>query len=268
MSNDSVHDRVSRQFGPVAANYATSVGHADLGALLKLVDLLQPQATDSILDIATGAGNVALAFAPHVAKVVAFDLTQQMLEMTAQRANEQGITNLVTKLGKAESLPFDDETFDIVVVRLAPHHFADIRKAVSEMSRVVKPGGRILIVDSTCPEDKELARQVNELEKLRDPSHVRNYSPSEWTSMLADTWLIVKSITVSPYLENGRPMQFAEWTERIVTPTENIATLRHKLTNASDALKIAMHIEVDGEDIWLTIEQVTILATKDRLPNL
>lgn len=262
MSNDSVHDRVSRQFGPVAANYATSVGHADQGALLKLVDLLQPEATDTMLDIATGAGNVALEFAPHVAKVVAFDLTQQMLEVTAQRANEQGITNLVTKLGKAESLPFDDTTFDIVVVRLAPHHFADIRKAVSEMSRVVKPGGRILIVDSTCPEDKVLAMQVNKIEKLRDPSHVRNYSPSEWTSMLADAGLTVQSKTVMPYLENGRPMRFKEWTERIGTPAANIATLRQKLTNASNSLKQAMFIEINGEDLWLTIEQVTILAAK------
>jgi len=264
VSNKSVHDRVSSQFGPVAANYATSVGHADQVALAKLVKLVKPSKDDSMLDIATGAGNTALAFAPHVANVVAFDLTQQMLEVAAKRAIEQGVENLTTKQGQAESLPFDDGAFDIVVVRLAPHHFADIRKAVFEMSRVVKPGGKVLVVDSTCPEDDELAEQVNGIEKLRDPSHVRNYSPSEWTSMLADTGLTVQSMVVAPYLENGRPMRFAEWTERIGTPAANIAALRQKLTSSSDSMKQAMFIEIDGADIWLTIEQVTILATKVR----
>src|SRR6185312_14095368 len=103
-----------------------------------------------------------------------------------------------------------DESFDIVAVRLAPHHYADIDKGVSEMARVCRKGGKVLVVDTTASEDDDLDRQINELEKLRDSSHVRNYKPSEWRSMMEAAGLTVEYERINFYTE-GFEMDFEDW---------------------------------------------------------
>ena len=84
-ADEEVHQKVQAQFGATAAAYSTSVGHGDQTALKTLVALAAPRPNDNVLDIATGAGHTALAFAPHVAKVVAYDLTEAMLLETAKK---------------------------------------------------------------------------------------------------------------------------------------------------------------------------------------
>jgi ubiquinone/menaquinone biosynthesis C-methylase UbiE len=88
-TEQSVHEKVQQQFGATAAAYSTSTGHGDRTALAALVALAAPRATDTVLDIATGAGHTALAFAPHVQRVVAYDLTEAMLAETAKNAAER-----------------------------------------------------------------------------------------------------------------------------------------------------------------------------------
>ena len=182
-----VHQRVNAQFGAAAAAYSSSLTHGDPAALRAIVELAAPKPADVVLDIATGAGHTALALAPHVASVIAYDVTEQMLAETARNAAARGLTNVATRQGTAEALPFSDASFDIVTVRQAPHHYADVRAAVREMARVAKPGARVVIVDSVSPEDSSLDRQWNEIETLRDPSHVRNYSASEWRGFVTLT---------------------------------------------------------------------------------
>src|SRR5579862_4932283 len=148
-----IHERVSAQFGAAASAYTTSKVHADPQALRQVVELARAKPTDRALDIATGAGHTALALAPHVAEVVAYDMTEPMLRETARNAAARGLANIATQQGIAEALPFADASFDIVTARQAPHHFADIRAAIREMARVAKPGARIVIVDSASPED-------------------------------------------------------------------------------------------------------------------
>src|ERR1700683_4082968 len=159
----TVHERVQSQFGAAAAAYGTSLLHADASALQRVVELAEPQPKDSALDIATGAGHTALALAPRVARVIAYDLTREMIRETRLNAAARGLVNVYTQQGPAEKLPFRDASFNIVHVRQAPHHFADARGAVREMARVAKTGARIVIVDSTAPpgheNDPELAAQ-------------------------------------------------------------------------------------------------------------
>src|SRR5271167_683309 len=216
----TVHERVQSQFGPAAEAYGTSLVHADASALQRVVELASPKPGDAALDIATGAGHTALALAPSVARVIAYDLTREMLLETRRNAAARGLANVYTQQGPAEKLPFRDASFDIVTVRQAPHHFADVRSAIREMARVAKPGGRVVIVDSTSPEDPVLASQWDYIERLRDPSHVRNYPPGEWRAMVADAGLSVFSEEIGFATENGRPMDFAAWTKRINTPPE------------------------------------------------
>jgi ubiquinone/menaquinone biosynthesis C-methylase UbiE len=258
-----VHERVQSQFGAAAQAYTTSAGHSDPLMLARVVELARPRPADHALDIATGAGHTAIAMAPHVASVVAYDLTPQMLEETARNAAARGLRNVTTRQGAAENLPFADASFDIVTVRQAPHHFADIRRAVAEMARVTRPGGRVMVVDSTSPENDELDRQYNQIEKLRDPSHVRNYRPSEWRAMIAGAGLTIHDLVLDYYTENGRPMDFAAWTRRMKTPPDAVAELERLFRGASPELIAALRIEISGATIGFCVPQITIVANHD-----
>lgn len=257
-----VHRHVQEQFGATAAAYTRSPGHGDATALAFLVSLAAPQPEDVALDIATGAGHTALAFAPHVRQVVAYDLTPAMLAETAKTATQRGLTNVVTQQGPAEELPFADASFDIVTVRLASHHFADNARAVREMARVARPGARILIIDNYGPEDPALDEQLQEIEKLRDASHVRSYTLSVWNQLLCDAGLHIEREITDRYSESARGMHFADWVTRSKTPPDRVQKLRAIFQNASPALRQLLAIDIDGDEIWFCLPQVTLLARK------
>ncbi|HXA79119.1 MAG TPA: methyltransferase domain-containing protein [Candidatus Acidoferrales bacterium] len=259
----TVHKRVQSQFGAAAAAYGTSRVHTDGSALQRVVELARPRPDDVALDIATGAGHTALALAPRLASVIAYDLTPEMLLETRRSADARGLTNIETKQGPAEKLPFPDSSFDIVTVRQAPHHFADVRSAIREMTRVARRGARVVIVDSTSPEDPVLAAQWDHWERLRDPSHVQNYSPSQWRAMVADAGLQVFCEEIGYATENGRPMDFAAWTKRINTPTEAVEELTRLFRNASPALAEALRIEVVNGAISFCVPVITIGALQE-----
>lgn len=259
---DAIHHQVQEQFGATAAAYTTSTGHSDQAALSALVALVEPRSTDKALDIATGAGHTALAFAPHVQEVVAYDLTPAMLQETARNAANRGLSNVITQQGVAETLPFADGTFDIISVRLASHHFADNPKAVREMARVARLGGRIVVVDNYGPEDDELDAQLQHIEKLRDASHVRSYKLSVWRDVLHAAGLRVTRELTDHYSEGRRGMYFEDWVRRAKTPPDRVAELRSIFTNPSPQLRALLKIEREAEDIWFSLPQATITAVR------
>lgn len=258
----AIHRQVQSQFGPVAAAYTVSMGHSDPEQLAVVVQLAEPQPTNRALDVATGAGHTALALAPHVQEVVAYDLTPAMLEETRRNAGQKGITNLTLRQGAAEALPFPDASFQIVTVRVASHHFADNQAAVREMARVVCPGGRVIIVDTTVPEEESLDQQINALEKLRDPSHVRNYRPSEWRAMVEEAGLQITYLTVDSYTEGGH-IDVNSWTGRMRTPADKVADIEARFRSASLELIQALDIRLEGDSIRFCLPKITLVALKD-----
>jgi SAM-dependent methyltransferase len=117
-----------------------------------------------------------------------------MLLKAAELSSLRGIGNLDLVQGNVYSLPFGDETFDIVTSRRAPHHFPDLLEAVRSMKRVIKRGGVTIIEDRSVPEDDFVDRTMNELDLLHDRSHVRDYRPSEWRSVMGEAGLIVEGL--------------------------------------------------------------------------
>src|SRR5215471_16664837 len=99
---------VQQQFGLNAADYVTSTVHAKGASLGRLVELVRPQATWTALDVATGAGHTAAAFAPYLASVIASDITEEMLNEAARLAAAKGLANMTTARADAEALPFGD----------------------------------------------------------------------------------------------------------------------------------------------------------------
>ena len=132
-----------------------------------------------LIDVACGPGVVTAALAPNAAGVVAFDATAEMLEKTKARCAKAGLSNVEFKTGDAENLPFADGAFDGAVTRAALHHFANPQRAISEIFRVLRPGGVAVFADVISSENADESRLHNAIERLRDPSHVRMSPASE-----------------------------------------------------------------------------------------
>jgi ubiquinone/menaquinone biosynthesis C-methylase UbiE len=113
--------------------------------------------------------------------VIGADIAPKMLAQAQTRAEAANITNVTWREAPAESLPFDDDAFDLVTCRIAPHHFADVSAFLREVRRVLAPGGVFVLGDTTVPDDDgEAAAWQNAVERERDPSHVANLSPATW----------------------------------------------------------------------------------------
>jgi ubiquinone/menaquinone biosynthesis C-methylase UbiE len=177
---DTAHQELIRdQFTRQATVFSTAAAITDEDALRMILDAARPTRADTVLDVACGGGIVVCAFAPHVRQATGIDMTPAMLERARALAAEKGLSNVVWREGDVGALPYDDPTFTIVVSRFAFHHFPDPVAVLREMVRVCAPGGRIVVVDTVASEDPDKAAAFNRLEKLRDPSHVRNLSLSE-----------------------------------------------------------------------------------------
>ena len=173
---------VRDSFRNVAANYARSTFHSSTTRLQEVLDLARARPGDLALDVATGTGNTAFALAPHVRRVVALDVTREMLLEGRRLAAERGIGNVDWVIGDAMRLPFQDETFDVYTVRAAPHHFADVDAFLAEAHRVLKRDHDAAFVDCAPPMP---ARDVlHEVEVRRDPSHVLSLTVDEWVKKL------------------------------------------------------------------------------------
>jgi ubiquinone/menaquinone biosynthesis C-methylase UbiE len=247
MSATNAKTAVQEQFGAAAAEYAVSpvhVGGPDLDAMVAASGLGESPSPVRLLDVGTGAGHTAFAFAPRVEHVEALDLTQQMLDQVARGAAERGLANVHCRLGDAESLPYPDSFFDVVTSRLCAHHFEDVPAFVREAARVLKPGGAFLLVDSLAAEDALKDTFFNAFELLRDPSHVRNYSRSQWHAMLGadgfDSETLGDWMLVQP---------FEDWVERIGTPPTGVAHLRFLFESAHPELRREFEIVTDESGV-------------------
>jgi SAM-dependent methyltransferase len=151
-----------------AQAYRESEAHRSGADLDLLVEWAEGR---TALDVATGGGHVARRLREAGLDVVTVDPAPGM---------EPDV------ISRAEHLPFADGSFDLVVTRIAPHHFADVQAAIDEMARV--SGNLVLVVDNLYRDDV-----VEEAERLRDPTHVRNYGEDEWRGLFAHAGLDVEA---------------------------------------------------------------------------
>jgi ubiquinone/menaquinone biosynthesis C-methylase UbiE len=257
---------VQKKFGEAAADYAASSVHAKGESLARLVALVQPKPSWRLLDVATGAGHTALAFAPLVAKVMASDITDQMLAEARKLAAARGLDNVKTARAKAEDLPFPDMSFDLVTCRLAAHHFARPRAFVAEAYRVLMPGGVLALVDNISPdgdilprlsagEARELARRYNEYEKLRDPSHGRCLGLGEWKMLLGDQGFAVT------HAENiDQTIEFDPWTERMRCDPSTVGRLKSLLEE--EPLRSYLRPREGNAGLSFTLQEAIVVARK------
>jgi ubiquinone/menaquinone biosynthesis C-methylase UbiE len=239
---------IQNRFGESAELYAKSGVHSDPDDLRRMTTAARLKGDEHVLDLGTGTAHTALAFAPLVADVVGLDLTQEMLDAGGRLAMERGVKNLDLQLGNAEAIPFEDESFDLVVARQCPHHFADVALAIREAARVLRPGGRLLILDSISLPNPKLDTFMNAVEILRDPSHVRNYSLAEWKNFFEDA-----GIDVQAQQDWLLRLEFKDWTQRGGTDAPAVSQLRAMLSGAPSEVLDAYAIDRDSHDFGLPV---------------
>ncbi len=159
------------------------------------------------LDVASGGGHVARRLREEGVEVVSSDPAPGMHPDVVCRA---------------EDLPFADSSFDVVTCRLAAHHFPDVRRAVAEMARVARD--RVLVVDNLW-----MSEAGEEANRLRDPSHIRNYTEDEWRSLLA-----VAELEVEAAETRERAIRFEPWLERTGCAGEDGERVRELLADRID----------------------------------
>src|SRR5438876_2210586 len=199
---------VQEQFGAAAAHYLTSKPHAQGKSLERLVELARPQPTWRALDVATGAGHTAYAFAPHVARLWATDITEEMLALVRAEIAKRKLANVRVAYAKAEALPFEDETLDLVTCRIAPHHFESIPRFLDEVFRVLKSGATLAITDNVVPPGS-VGDYVNAFERFRDPSHLRAWTMDEWRAALKK-----HGFAIAHEEQLYKKMEFKSWASR------------------------------------------------------
>ncbi len=172
-------------------------------------------ADDLVLDVAAGTGHVARRLAPAVRAVVAIDATVAMLE----QGRAQAPPNVIFVQGDATALPFLDDSFDVVVSRLALHHLEQPEPAVAEMRRCLRPGGRLAIADLVADHAEQ-----DRLERLRDPSHTRILTVDELAALAGADDVEVRGVV--------RPLE--PWLAQTETPDA-----------AADEIRAALAAELD-----------------------
>ncbi|MDD4797548.1 MAG: class I SAM-dependent methyltransferase [Eubacteriales bacterium] len=207
--------QVQQSFTAQAQNFETgSMNFSKQEYLDYTVRCARPQAGDNVLEAAAGTGLCGRALAPHVQSVTCLDATPAMLAVGERAARSAGLTNLRFVQGRVEQLPFAKETFDLVLTRLAFHHFTEMERPMAELCRVLKPGGRLVTIDMEAAAEP-LRAVEDRLETLRDPSHVKNRSRQEFLSLFAAQGLTLTKAESTP-IEVSVPA----WLELTDTPDD------------------------------------------------
>jgi SAM-dependent methyltransferase len=197
-----------------AEAYRTSPTHAADADLEIVVSLCEPAEGVKALDVATGGGHVARRLRERGAQVVTADPAPGMQ---------------ADVLCFAEDIPFADGSFEVVVTRIAPHHFADVHRAVEEMARV---SNRLVVVEDTLYTSPE----VEAAERLRDPTHVRNLSEAEWRALLEGAGLEVDRVE-----RFAKTHQLDEWLARTDCTGADAERVRELLADVTDDGGLTWH---------------------------
>jgi ubiquinone/menaquinone biosynthesis C-methylase UbiE len=245
------HALTVQQFGSTATRYLASPVHSSGADLDRLARLARESRISSALDLGCGAGHASYALARGGAsRVVAYDLSEQMLEVAAAEAKERGHDQMEFRAGPAEQLPFPDTSFDLVVTRYSAHHWMNALAAVHEAARILKPGGTLIVIDVLAPENPLMDTVLQTVEILRDLSHVRDYRESEWRSMLEAANLS------SPCVHRWRlQMEFDSWVARIRTTPARVDALKVVLdelpSEAREYFAVRRDRSFDVDSGWL-----------------
>ena len=247
MSLDPIQQASREQFDRQSRNYGSSHILADVADIEAALDGVAFPKSRRALDVATGGGHTAVWLAENGWTVTASDLSPAMLERASEMAAAKGV-KLKTALHEAERLPYDDGEFEIVTCRVAAHHFSNPAAFVSEVARVLGPGGIFLLIDGSVPDgEPEAAAWIHAVEKSRDPSHGRFLSPGEWSGLCRNAGLEILKCGTKPFKQPDLRWYF----ETAGTTQANREAVMKLIQSAPDqAVRVFGLAEEDGKIVW------------------
>jgi ubiquinone/menaquinone biosynthesis C-methylase UbiE len=251
---------VQHQFGRSAQDYVESALHKsgkDLDILVKMAELT---GEEKVLDVATGGGHTANALAPYSKEVVALDLTPEMLKAAERFVTSNGHLNVKFVQGDAEKMPFGESSFDVVTCRIAPHHFPDIKAFVSEVARLLKPGGLFLLDDNVAPEKDEWDTFYNKVEKWRDPSHYRAHKKTEWLKLIEEN-----GFEIEQTLGLHKTFLFDSWFDRMKLAKEEKVRLSEFMLNAGADIKQKFRFTIQDQKLQSFVGEAFIIKARKLL---
>ncbi|HXT34549.1 MAG TPA: methyltransferase domain-containing protein [Chloroflexota bacterium] len=221
-SSGSAHDQiVRREFTRQAPAYAALPAVTDPDRIDRLIRAVQPKPEARVLDVATGPGYVAMGFAARCREVIGVDLTAAPLELAESMRVARDLTNLRFMTGDAQHLEFEPAYFDVVVCRLAFHHFEQPARVLAEMARVCQVGGTVAVEDLVASEHPARGAYQNHFERLRDPSHTRALPLSELLRLFTEAGLEMEQVYTDRFIQ---PVE--RWLGSAETPPGQAAEVR------------------------------------------
>jgi ubiquinone/menaquinone biosynthesis C-methylase UbiE len=244
VSLDPIQRAAQEQFDRQSDRYGQSHILSDVSDVADIVKRVQGKLA---LDVATGAGHTGLYLASIGWEVTLADISPAMLERARALAGERGL-RVETRQHTAESMPYPDATFDLVTCRVAPHHFSSVGNFVRESARVLRPGGSFVVIDGSVEDDQPEAEEwIHQVEKLRDPSHVRFITPRQWTRFCELAGLRVLVCELQPMMQPDLNWYF----DAADTSPENRAKVLELVRTAPDsARKLFRLSEESGKIVW------------------
>jgi ubiquinone/menaquinone biosynthesis C-methylase UbiE len=245
---DAAQAASAAQFDRQSDRYGKSHILADTSDVAATLSGIAPSSPGArALDIATGGGHTALFLARMGWSVTAGDVSAKMLAHAGRLLAGEGLA-LESKLFAAEEIPFPDSTFEIVTVRVAPHHFSSPQRFVAEAARVLKPGGYFLLIDGTVPDtDPETEEWLQKVEKWRDPSHGRFLSRTAWEYLVRESGLTL----VASGLHDKKQPDLDWYFQTAATTTENRIKVLDAIQAASPQIRKALRLaDEDGKIVW------------------
>lgn len=206
--NDTVKQSFKKQAEKFATYHMSKVEYTD-----HLIQRIAAKGNEHALEVAAGTCICGRALAPFVKDITCLDMTEEMLAEGKKLAEESHIENISFQVGNAEKLPYEAETFDLIITRLSFHHFANPEIPFQEMKRVLKKGGKLIVWDMEATEES-LRTIDDKIERMRDPSHTRILSRAEFERMFQ------KDFTLQCEESTLVPVKLKSWMELTDTPKE------------------------------------------------
>jgi broad specificity phosphatase PhoE/ubiquinone/menaquinone biosynthesis C-methylase UbiE len=247
---------VVEQFQSAAAAFPLTPPPLIEGQLRSLISLAAPRPTDHLLDAGTGAGAVALAFAPRLEHVTAVDISPAMLERAELARLERQANNVDFRWADVVALPYPDGTFDIVACRDLAHYIPYPEKLFQDLRRVLRPTGK-LVLDEVIGSENPVKRATHQaLEIQRDPAIARLYSESEIEQRIREAGFRVERAETYE-----TPMDLAAWLATSTLSEEAQAQLTDRVLASIEGDATGLRIQRGkGGTITLTPRRVRLLA--------
>ena len=207
-----------------------------------MVDLCEPESHWTALDAGSGPGGVAAVIEPRVAHVHGIDLTKSMVDLANKKF--AGNDKLTFVQGNVEEMDFDDNTFELVTARMVFHHVDDCIKGLSEILRVLKPGGRLVLCEGVPP-DHRTRERYEQIFALKEKRHT--FSEAELINMFDNAGF--SNITLTPYFM--RQVSLNNWLTNAAISQEAIDEIRRLHVEADDYFKRIYRILDVNDDVFM-----------------